>query len=204
MVALESGTFPPVHLGCCPLPVAVGAANVALGDLCHDDSERGRARESGNNVALRRAITMVEVEEHDVSLAAVDTWVASQIRVDCVADPRMLLTPTPSAALYIDGRIQSVVFAAVLAAAGSAPHLPQCGLLVLDPELVERLRLAAARAALRLVGCAHASLAPRCRCPRPAQQAFEQAFYRVVGPSRKGFGEGVSRRRGRGTGACQG
>ena len=83
---LEARTLSPIEL-CSRAPaVTVAATDIALCDLGHHQRERTRAYETSDRCALQRTIAMVEVQEQDVGLAAVDAWMLPQVVGDGATD----------------------------------------------------------------------------------------------------------------------
>src|SRR5713101_6727394 len=59
--------------------MAIRAADIAFFDLRKDPRPRLLHGEKDDVPGLRRGIAVIEVENHDVHLAAVDAWVAAQV-----------------------------------------------------------------------------------------------------------------------------
>ena len=138
--------------------MAVGTADVALGDF-EDHAIPGLVhREDHHIVCFVARITMVEVEHNDIRLAAVDAWMASQVLANSSAV--FVAVPAVSGYLLSDVRVtvSQIVVSSVLRVAGAAASLA-CSLgSVRERKLVDRLGQSAVIATFSDEGEGHEDL----------------------------------------------
>lgn len=127
--------------------MAVGAPHVALGDLRLDHLPGHRGQHARDVGPLDDALTMVEVENAEVVLAAVHARVRGQV----VGQPPLVVGPHPRDALVAGTPKALDVDRVVLTCALTAPGLPAVGRGTPLVELLERLGLMTGAAPLHPV-----------------------------------------------------
>lgn len=122
--------------------MTVGAADVAFLDLDEHSTPRFVHGEDDDVVLLKTRIAMVEVQNDDVALSAVDARVSSKVLTD--QWPVLGAIPIDPCDFLLDVRvaIADVVLASVLGVACATPALASASRLVVERERVNWFKAA--------------------------------------------------------------
>lgn len=73
--------------------MAVGAPNIALGDLCLDSLQTKASLHHDADAQILLSATVIELEDYRVGLTTVDAWMIAEIFGDEPADLRLVSIP---------------------------------------------------------------------------------------------------------------
>jgi hypothetical protein len=147
-------------------PVAIRASDITLCDLPLHSRPRTITDHSRDRLSLQRRISVIELENDWIGLAAVDAGVIDEIVEHALTTVFAIAFSASSRPLQIAREVATVVFACVRGLARATLRPAGSALLVLDGELLERSG-SAARATDPGGICGRREEAFRCCVDRP-------------------------------------